>query len=254
MLEAESISFSIGNNQILRELSIRIESGQIMVLVGPSGAGKTSLLRCLALLAYPSTGRISMEARVFNFPSEHKIHPPWPDITAVFQQHFLWPHLTLRENILLPLQLNDRLDNDRVDELIEKLRLGPFIDRFPSHASLGQRQRAAIARALALNPAYVLLDEITSALDVEQSYAILEHLFELKQRNIGILLITHQLNFAKAILERNSSDRVAFIDEGEIIEIGGAELLGSPQHPRVRGFVEKMEFRLHDHESFHKAS
>jgi glutamine transport system ATP-binding protein len=244
VLEADSISFDIDGHTILHELSIKIDRGQITVLVGPSGAGKTTLLRCLALLAQPCSGRISIDARTFDFPSRTKIHPPWPDITAVFQQHFLWPHLTLRENILLPLKLNGRLDKILVAELIDILGLGPFIDRYPSHASLGQRQRVAIARALALNPSYVLFDEITSALDVEQSYAILEHLLELKKRNIGMLLITHQLNFARAILEQKSSDRFVFIDEGRIIEAGGVESLNQPRHPRVKALVEKMEFHI----------
>jgi ABC-type polar amino acid transport system ATPase subunit len=244
VLDACSISFEIGSQVILNGASIRIEPGQITVLVGPSGAGKTTLLRCLALLAYPSSGRISIDEQNYDFPLTGKIAPPWPKVTAVFQQHFLWPHLTLRENIVLPLKLNNRLEHSRMDELIDILQLGTFIGQFPHQASLGQRQRVAIARALALNPAYVLMDEITSALDVEQSYAILGHLLELKKRNIGMLLITHQLDFAQAILDQKSTDQFVFIDDGCIIESGGAESIINPRHPRVAAFVGKMGFRV----------
>jgi cystine transport system ATP-binding protein len=245
MLTARSISYAVdGSRQILTDLSIAIRPGQITVLVGPSGAGKTTLLRCLAQLVHPTAGELSVDNRSYVFPGRNNPRPPWPEVTAVFQQHFLWPHLTLRQNILLPLVLNQRLQKERVEELIEILGLKEFVDRFPSQASLGERQRVAIARALALNPAYVLLDEITSALDVEQSCAILKHLFELKRRKIGMLLITHQLEFAKAILERDPADQLAFLDEGRIVETGGAGCLLEPKHPRVANFVEKMGFRI----------
>ena len=244
MLTARSITYIAGNRRIIADLSIAIRPGQITVLAGPSGAGKTTLLRCLAQLAPPAEGELSVDDRHYAFPMTNNPRPPWPEVTVVFQQHFLWPHLTLRQNILLPLVLNKRLEDRRVEELIEVLDLMEFVDRFPSQASLGERQRVAIARALALNPAYVLMDEVTSALDVEQTCAILGHLFELKRRKIGILLVTHQLEFAKAILERDPLDEFVFLDEGRIVEAGGANCLTQPKHPRVMSFVQKMGFRI----------
>lgn len=247
MLSTRSLNFRIGTTPILSDVSVEVPRGAITILLGPSGAGKTSLLRCLALLAYPTSGTISVNRTDFSFPTPGKIAPPWPEITAVFQQHFLWPHLTLRENILLALRLRKQANPDSIDELIEILDLGSFIDRFPRQASLGQRQRTAIARALALNPKFVLFDEITSALDVEQSYAVLQHLLELKRRKIGILLITHHLEFARAILATDSQDHFVFLDEGRIVESGDAMRLEKPSHPRLRRFVDKMGFRASVH-------
>lgn len=243
MLSAHQLAYEIGGTPILSDVDIDVPNGAITILLGPSGAGKTSLLRCLALLAHPTRGVITMNGAEFSFPQTKAITPPWPEITAVFQQHFLWPHLTLRENILLALQAKRQEAARTVDELIEVLDLGGFIDRYPRQASLGQRQRAAIARALALRPKYVLLDEITSALDVEQSFAVLQHLLELKRRNIGILLITHHLEFARAILATDPSDKFLFLDGGRTVESGGADRLENPAHPRLRGFVHKMGFR-----------
>jgi ABC-type methionine transport system ATPase subunit len=244
MLSAKSLSFELRGSAILSDVNIDVPRGAITILLGPSGAGKTSLLRCLSLLAHPTSGVVSINGKDFDFPAQGPINPPWPDITAVFQQHFLWPHLTLRDNILLALRLSKREKRDSIDELIRVLDLKEFIDRFPRQSSLGQRQRAAIARALALEPKFVLLDEITSALDVEQSYAVLQHLFELKRRNIGILLITHHLEFARAILRSDPKDTFVFLDGGRVVECGNADNLESPHHPRLQRFVGRMGFRV----------
>lgn len=242
MLTASNICFEIEGRSILSDIDIRIEKEQIVILLGPSGAGKTTLLRCLAMLSMPVSGNLSVDDEHVSFPTKENVSRFWPNITAVFQQHFLWPHLTLRRNIELALGLTKRGHKSTIDELVDVLNLGAFIDHYPHQASLGQRQRAAIARALALHPHYVLLDEITSALDVEQSYAVLQHLLELKRRNIGILLITHHLEFAKALLDADSNNRFCFIDEGRIVETGNASNLMNSRHDRVRSFINKMGY------------
>jgi len=236
MLRAEKISKSFGGNHVLRDVSVWLKPGTITTLIGPSGTGKTTLLRALAMTDLPDSGEIIVDEQKYIFPlvPEQKLSPsPWPRVTAVFQQLFLWPHLSLRENILLPARNFPRADMDaELNELINVLEMKAFIDRFPNEASLGQRQRVALARALMLQPRYVLMDEVTSALDIEQVANILDFLPRLRERGIGILLITHALNFA-----RRAADTVLFMDHGQVVERGTVELLDNPQTPRLQQFL-----------------
>jgi ABC-type polar amino acid transport system ATPase subunit len=151
----------------------------------------------------------------------------------VFQQLFLWPHLTLRQNILLPMRLQDPATvATALEELIEAFDMGNFIDRYPNQASLGQRQRAALARAIILNPRYLLLDEVTSALDVEQITRVLDYLAQLRQRGMGLFIITHLLGFA-----RQTADQVVFMAKGSIVERGDVSILTNPQSQRLQQFL-----------------
>ena len=235
MLEARNLTFSYGNRPVLKDINLTIKPGGITVLIGPSGTGKTTLLRCLALLEQPQQGEIIVDEQSFSYPwpPAKPFHPPWPKLTAVFQQLFLWPHLTLRDNILLPVRLQQASDvKIRLDALIEAFDMQDFIDRYPNEASLGQRQRVALARALMLNPTYLLLDEITSALDVEQIAKILTYLKQLRGRNIGIFIITHLLGFA-----RHAADQMLFMADGSVCESGGPDILINPQTERLFQFL-----------------
>lgn len=238
MLVGNGITKSFGRARVLHGVNIAVRPGEITSLIGPSGSGKTTLLRCLSMLDIPDEGEIRLDDAVFAFPaSKRRLRPPWPTISVVFQQLFLWPHLTLRQNITLPAEkLRTARNSAYLDELIEMFDMGGFIDRYPNQSSLGQRQRVALARALVLNPRYVLLDEITSALDVEQVSAILSHLQLLRERGIGILIITHLLGFA-----RRASDAVVFMDGGQIVETGGKEMIMSPTHDRIKRFISVVE-------------
>ncbi len=236
-LEARNISFEYdGGRKILQDVNLSVKAGEVTVLIGPSGTGKTTLLRCLALLEQPQSGAIAVDDRLFPcpWPEGKMVNPPWPQLTAVFQQLFLWPHLTLRENAMLPVRLRgeDGKVNDRLGELIEAFDMGGFIDRYPNEASLGQRQRVALARALMLNPRYLLLDEITSALDVEQIAKILGYLKQLRGQNIGIFIITHLLGFA-----RHAADQVVFMEDGTVCESGSPDILRNPQSERLYQFL-----------------
>ena len=235
MLETRNLCFGYTDKPVLKNVNLQIDKGGITVLIGPSGCGKTTLLRCLALLEIPQSGEIIIDDQSFSYPwpKDKEFIPPWPKLTTVFQQLFLWPHLTLRENILLPVKLRNLVNyKDKIEALVEAFDMKDFIDRYPNEASLGQRQRVALARALMLEPHYLLLDEITSALDVEQIAKILSYLRELRGQNIGIFIITHLLGFAK-----HAADQVLFMADGEIGESGGPEILKNPQSERLYQFL-----------------
>ncbi|WP_195880902.1 ATP-binding cassette domain-containing protein [Methylomonas fluvii] len=220
---------------MLSDVSIELDDGTITALIGPNGAGKSTLLRILACLEPPNSGTLTIGDKQANYPLDMWFRnlQPWPKVTAVFQQLFLWPHLTLRKNILLPLELKKNSSaNDIVNEIIEQFDMASFIDRYPNEVSGGQKQRVALARALALKPDYLLLDEITSALDVEQAAEIVKHLNNLKNDGMTILLITHYLGFV-----RRMADKVIFLENGCIRESGNFEILNNPQTPALISFM-----------------
>jgi len=238
MLRVSSVYKSFGEQEVLKDVNTAIAPGQITCVIGPSGTGKTTLLRALALLDHPDRGEIAIEDDVYKFPlaKGQDIKEPWPRLTTVFQSLFLWPHMTLRENIMLPARnCNENAERD-IEGLIKLFEMGHFIDNYPNQASIGQRQRVALARALILNPLYILMDEITSALDVEQTARILTKLTHLKERGIGIMLITHQIGFA-----RRAADQILFMDGGTIAESGGPDILSNPKSDRLKQFLSMVE-------------
>ena len=240
MLCAHDLNKTFGGNPALKSVNCAVEPGKITVVIGPSGSGKSTLLRAISLLDPPDSGTVTIDDVSYQFPVApgQRIFPsPWPRVTVVFQQLFLWPHLTLRENILMPARRRGVPDlEERFRELVESFGMRGFVDRFPNETSVGQRQRAATARALILHPAYVLLDEITSSLDVESVAAILNHLIVLRERGTGILLISHMLGFAQ-----QAADRILFLEDGKVVESGGTDVLQKSLNPRVQRFVELMK-------------
>ncbi len=234
MLIAKDIKKSFGDLQILQGVDLSIEKGKICALIGPSGSGKTTLLKVLAFLEQPDAGEVTIDEITYKFPltNSHKVQPPWPKVTVVFQQLFLWPHLTLLQNITLPLSAQGKDDNPpRLQELLKIFDMNHFVYRYPNEASLGQRQRAALVRALLLEPEYLLLDEITSSLDIEQTAIILSQLKKLSSQGIGILIITHLLQFA-----HDAADKIAFMAAGQILEEGGSEVLAQPKVNALANF------------------
>ncbi len=239
MLDAKNISKSYDGVTVLKDVSLSIERGKITALIGPSGTGKTTLLKILAFLEQPDSGTVTFDGCSYQFPLEKskKIEAPWPKVTVVFQQLFLWPHLTLLQNITLPLTAQGIDDSPpRLKELLDLFDMNHFVYRYPNQASLGQRQRAALVRALLLEPEYLLLDEITSSLDVEQTAIILSQLKKMSSQGIGILTITHLLQFA-----HQAADKIVFMSGGEILEEGGPNILVNPQHERLGQFLSVLK-------------
>jgi ABC-type polar amino acid transport system ATPase subunit len=239
MISVKNITKSFEGRTILDGIDLNIPQGKITCLIGPSGGGKTTLLRSIGLLEAPDSGTVDIDGKIYNFPTANgKIeNPPWPEMTVVFQSLFLWPHLTLRENVMLPAKRAGVANrHERLAELVEFFEMESFINRYPNEASRGQQQRVALARALMLNPKYILLDEITSALDVEQVAKVLEELQKLRDAGIGIFIITHLLGFA-----RRASDQILFLNDGKIEESGGPEILVTPKSERLKNFVQLIE-------------
>jgi ABC-type polar amino acid transport system ATPase subunit len=244
MVRGENIVKSYGRKRVLNGVTLTLQPGHITALIGPSGSGKSTLLRALALLDPPDQGQVAINGKeyVFGNGKRQRIEPkPWPQLTIVFQQLHLWPNMSIRENMTRPLQnFSDDAKwtrSDQIEKLIELFAMAEFVDRFPNEVSIGQRQRAAIARALALRPKYLLLDEITSALDIEHVAVLLKHLKELRDQGTSILLITHLIGFAK-----RAADHVVFMDDGSIQEEGAGEILSEPKSERLARFLSLLEF------------
>jgi ABC-type polar amino acid transport system ATPase subunit len=237
MLRATNITKKFDDRIVLNDVSLDIVPGTITSIIGPSGSGKTTLLKTLSLLDFPQAGTITLDDTNYTFPLvSQEIVSPWPRISVVFQQLFIWPHLTLRKNIELPLESRGTLKDNKayLDELYTMFDMREFLDRFPNEASLGQRQRVALVRALALKPEYLLLDEITSSLDVEQSQIILSHLVTIKQRGVGIIMVAHDIDFAVS-----NADTVCFMDAGKIIKKGKPyEFLLESENKKISSFID----------------
>lgn len=233
MLKLDRITKHIDNVPILNHVSCQINKGEIVSVIGPSGSGKTSLLRVAGLIESADSGTWSLHnsRHLFPIPTLSNTELPYPRLTVVFQQLFIWPHLTVRDNLLLPLHGN--IDTPYFDQITQRFGIASILDRYPNKISLGQKQRAALARALLLKPEFLLLDEVTSALDIEQAHIVLDHLREMATEGVGILFVTHALQHAKKI-----SDRILFMDCGHIIEEGPPSLFHAHKSERLKKFLE----------------
>lgn len=240
MLSITNLSKSINGRSILSEINFKVMPGEITVIIGPSGGGKSTLLRCAALIDIPDKGEIVIDNSTFNFPGKYRNNHNqkiYPRLTIVFQQFHLWPHLTVQQNIQLPQTLGvNELNRDLYDYLVDHFEIANLIHSFPFQISEGEKQRVALIRAILLNPKYLLLDEITSALDVKQIGKVLSCIKELSKNGTAILLTTHLLGFASS-----SSDNVLFLNHGKIIESGGKSILHTPRTKLLKEFLTYME-------------
>ena len=238
-VELRSVTKAFGPNRVLDNVSFEAEFGHVLALIGPSGGGKSTLLRLLAGLDRPDSGTILVEGRELAH-SEESLRLYRRTIGTVFQAYNLFPHLSARENVVLPLvEVHGFSKADalrRADEVLLRFQLAAHADKQPGLLSGGQRQRVAIARALAIKPEFLLLDEPTSALDPEMTAEVLDVIAELRGLGKPIILVTHEMGFA-----RQSADLVAFVAEGGIRECAPAgEFFSNPSTPATRKFLEKI--------------
>jgi ABC-type polar amino acid transport system ATPase subunit len=216
-----------------------VKKGDVLVIIGPSGSGKSTLLRCINLLVQPDQGVILIDGVKVNDP---KIRPEWvrQQVGMVFQSFNLFTHLTALENVEMGLRKVKRMPRAEAERLarfeLERVGLADKADAYPAQLSGGQQQRVAIARALALKPKAVLFDEPTSALDPEYIREVLDVMTKLADEGITMVVVTHEMGFAK-----NVADRVVFMANGMILEEGTpAEVFDNPKTDRMRSFVEKI--------------
>lgn len=227
-----------GNQVVLNNLNLDIEGVHSLVIIGPSGGGKSTLLRILAGLETPETGNIIINKKALSF-KESNLHNYRKTIGVVFQAFNLFPHLSAMNNITLPLEkvhkINKKEANLRAKTLLDRFQLGEHTHKYPSQLSGGQQQRVAIARAVALNSQFLLLDEPTSALDPALTSEVLDSILELKKEKKDLILVTHEMGFAK-----NVADYILFIDKGKVLESGEASLLfNNPKTPELKEFLGK---------------
>ncbi len=239
MIIVENLHKNFGELAVLQDISEMVLDGEKIVIVGPSGSGKSTFLRCLNLLETPTSGTITVDGVDITDPKTD-INEVRSHMGMVFQNFNLFPHLTVLENITLaPIQLK-RLTVSEAQEkaryLLDRVGLMDKINEYPGRLSGGQKQRIAIARALAMNPKTMLFDEPTSALDPEMIGEVLDVMLELANGGMTMVIVTHEMGFARKI-----SNRVFFMDEGMIVEQGTPEqVFDHPQKDRTRAFLSKV--------------
>ena len=239
MIDVKHLSKSFGDHLVLDDISEHVSPGENVVIIGPSGSGKSTFLRCLNLLEQPTAGTITFAGTEITDPKVN-IDAMRRQMGMVFQHFNLFPHLTVKKNLELApslLKLKDKeAISKRADELLARVGLADKANAYPKSLSGGQQQRIAIARALAMDPDVILFDEPTSALDPEMVGEVLELMKELAHTGITMLVVTHEMGFAREV-----SNRVIFIDEGRIQEDEPPqELFTNPKHPRLKAFLSKM--------------
>ena len=239
LIEVKDLCKSFGNVNVLNGISTEIAQGEVVAIIGPSGCGKSTFLRSLNLLEEPTSGVITFEGTDITDKSVD-INKMRQKIGMVFQQFNLFPNYTVKGNIMLaPVQtglMNKEEASKRADELLMRVGLSDKADTYPAMLSGGQKQHIAIARALAMNPDVMLFDEPTSALDPEMVGEVLEIMKELAQDGMTMVVVTHEMGFAREV-----ASRVMFINEGQIQEENTpAEFFANPQNPRLCDFLSKV--------------
>ena len=245
ILEVNNLKKRFENSEVLKGISFSMEEGQTISIIGSSGSGKTTILRCLNLLERADEGTITVKGeKIFdaamkpdspNVLREKRLH-----FGMVFQQFNLFPQYTALENVTLaPGLLSEGKDTERIEkmgrELLDQMGLSERMNNYPHQLSGGQQQRVAIARALALKPDILCFDEPTSALDPELTGEVLRVIKELANRKMTMIIVTHEMNFA-----RDVADEVMFMDAGVILEKGPAhEVISNPKHERTKQFLSK---------------
>ena len=239
MISVKGLEKAFGSNLVLKGIDEEIAKGEKVVIVGPAGSGKSTFLRCLNLLERPTKGQSWCEGQEITDP-KCDINKLRQKMGMVFQHFNLFPHLTVAENITLaPIKLGLQKPEEAKEaalKLLERIGLSDKADAYPPQLSGGQKQRIAIVRSLAMNPDVMLFDEPTSALDPEMVGEVLELMKELAQEGMTMVVVTHEMGFAREV-----GTRVLFMDGGLILEQQEPEaFFANPQHPRLRDFLSKV--------------
>ena len=243
MIELQHVSKTFetagGRVDALKDVSLTIASGDIYGIIGMSGAGKSTLVRCINMLERPTSGKVIVNGQQLDAMTPAQLRAARREITMIFQRFNLLMQRTCLQNICFPMELagvSRKEAQSRARELLELVGLPDKAQAYPAQLSGGQQQRIAIARALAMDPDVILFDEPTSALDPEMVGEVLELMKELAHTGITMLVVTHEMGFAREV-----SNRVIFIDDGKIQEDEPPqELFTNPKHPRLKAFLSKM--------------
>lgn len=239
ILEIAGLRKSYADNEVLKGIDLQINSGQLVFIIGPSGSGKSSLLRCCNRLEESSGGQILVDGEDIT-ASNADLNRIRQKIGMVFQHFNLYRHLSTLDNVTLALRRVLKLSRDQANEramqALARVGLQDKAKSYPDQLSGGQQQRVGIARAIALAPKVVLFDEPTSALDPELVGEVLKVMQELKNDGMTMMVVSHEMGFARA-----AADHVVFMDQGVIVEQGDPEsIFGSPKHPRTQSFLARM--------------
>lgn len=239
LIKVDNLCKSFGDVEVLKGINAEIRKGDVMVVIGASGSGKSTFLRCLNLLEEPTSGSICFEGVDITDPSVN-INLHRQKMGMVFQQFNLFPHMTVLKNMTLgPIKLLKQSKEEATAnamKLLERVGLADRADAYPSQLSGGQKQRIAIVRALCMNPDVMLFDEPTSALDPEMVGEVLEVMKQLAKDGMTMVVVTHEMGFAREV-----GTGVVFVDEGVIVEQGDPkEFFENPKSPRLKDFLSKV--------------
>ena len=248
LLEMKHVKKTFGSLEVLKDISKEVNEGEVVAIIGPSGSGKSTFLRCATLLENMDEGTLSYcgesatlnESGAAQYVDKKKLHSIRNDFGLVFQNFNLFPHFSVLKNVIdapINVQKRDKAEvTAEARELLKKVGLENKEDSYPGQLSGGQQQRVAIARALAMNPKMLFFDEPTSALDPEITAGILKLLRELANEKMTMVIVTHEIDFA-----RNVADRVIFMDGGVIVEEGKPQdVIDNPKSERTKAFLQKM--------------
>lgn len=248
LLEMKHVKKTFGSLEVLKDISIEVNEGEVVAIIGPSGSGKSTFLRCATLIENMDEGTLSYcgesatlnESGAAQYVDKKKLHSIRNNFGLVFQNFNLFPHFSVLKNVIdapINVQKRDKAEvTAEARELLKKVGLENKEDSYPGQLSGGQQQRVAIARALAMNPKMLFFDEPTSALDPEITAGILKLLRELANEKMTMVIVTHEIDFA-----RNVADRVIFMDGGVIVEEGKPQdVIDNPKSERTKAFLQKM--------------
>ena len=239
-IEIKSLNAYYDKLHVLKDINLNVQKGEILSLIGPSGSGKSSLLKMLVGLLTPKSGEVSLNSNAVNYTSKSDLRTIREQIAIVFQQYNLFQNMNVLKNVCIaPTKIQKRSEKDVEEQainLLEKVGLKDKLKSYPDELSGGQQQRVAIARALCLNPEILLLDEITSALDPELVQEVLDTIRILASEGMTMLIVSHEMSFVKEV-----SSRVVFMDNGSIIEINEPKIIfDNPKEKRTLDFVSKI--------------